>query len=237
MYLLAAGGCARRQETRPNGAIAPDAEVDAAASVVLDQGVDAAPMRWSEPWGIAFRPPSANAPAIVYLHGMWASPEDSCAPFEKAAVALGAPLVCPRGNRPRASGGAFGGRLSDKRRSLDDALTALSLDHGGTLAGFSSGAAFASDLAVADPGKWTGLVLMSMKLEIRPIAWKTAGVRRIVFAAGELDGTYAFMKSAAQTCEKAGLPARFVSLGRVGHHFAVDMDDRMAEAISWLRDP
>jgi pimeloyl-ACP methyl ester carboxylesterase len=236
LYLLALiGGCARKQEPRPStvsGAEAGPPSLDTGT----DAAVDAAPARWSETWGIAFRPPSSGAPAIVYLHGMWASPEDSCGPFERASIALSAPVICPRGNRPRASGGAFGGALSEKRRSLDDAFAALSIDRGGTLAGFSSGAAFASELAIAEPGKWTGLVLMSMKLEIRAAAWKSAGVRRVVFAAGELDGTYAAMKAAPRICEKAGLPARFVSLGKVGHHFAVDMDDRMEDAIRWLRE-
>jgi predicted esterase len=232
--LVVASGCARHSETHSATFALPDAAIEA---VPEDATFDATPRRWSAPWGIAFSPAGATNPAIVYLHGMWASPEDSCAPFEPAAVDLHAPLICPRGNRPRASGGAFGGPLAEKRRSLDDAIAALAIDRGGTLAGFSSGAAFASELAIAEPGRWTGLVLMSMKLEVRAAAWKKAGVRRVVFAAGELDGTHAAMNAAAAACEAAGLPARFVSLGKVGHHFATDMEERMKDALAWVRAP
>jgi predicted esterase len=166
---------------------------------------------------------------------MWASPEDSCSYFEGAAAQAGAALLCPRGNRPKTQGGAWGGALADKRRSLDLAVEASGASRGGTLLGFSSGAAFASELAIAEPGRWTGLVLMSMNLEIKASAWKAAGVERVVFAAGELDGTYPALVAAAKTCTAAGLPARFVTLGKVGHHFATDMESRMVDAVTWVR--
>jgi predicted esterase len=222
--------------------VSADADADAEADVVDVLDVhDAGPIRISAPWGLAFVASTEHPPPIVYLHGMWASPEDSCSYFEPSALAVSGALICPRGNRPASQGGAFGGARADKRRSLDAAITEVTkiapdlAREGGTLVGFSSGAAFASELAIAEPGRWSGLVLMSMKLDPRPMQWKAAGVKRVLFAAGELDGSHAAMVAAAKKTNAAGLEAKFVSLGKVGHHFAVDMETRMVEAIRWAR--
>jgi predicted esterase len=204
------------------------------ASDVGADTFDAGPTRIEKSWGIAF---VAGKNPILYLHGMWASPEDSCSYFERAATKLDGLLICPRGNRPAFRGGAWGGTLAEKRKSLDAARAELDVPAtaSGTLLGFSSGAAFAVELALAEPGKWTGLVLMSMKMDPRAKQLKAAGVRRVVFAAGELDGSYPAMVAATKSANSVGLEAKFVTLGKVGHHFAVDMDDRMAEAITWVQ--
>ena len=227
--------------------------------------IDATPRRASGAYGIVVVPMALTArhcspPAIVYFHGMWASPEDSCSYFERAVVTEGlGSLVCPRGNAPAAAGGAWTGTLADKRRSLDDALVvarglapavAFANDGAtidgthtgtpvgtpmGTLMGFSSGAALALELAIAEPGRFSGLVLMSMTLAIAPAKLKSAGVRRIVFAAGELDGSYPSMLAASKATSAAGIETRFMSLGKVGHHFAVDMEAKMVDAVAWVR--
>lgn len=161
---------------------------------------------------------------LVYLHGMGASPEDSCSFFERAADGA---LLCPRGN-----GGpkAWTGPLSERRKSVDLALAKVSA-RTGTLIGFSIGARFALDLALADPGKWPALILMSQKLPLTTELLDRAGVQRIVLAAGELDGSYAAMRAQATAL---GARARFVSLGKVGHHFAVDMEAVMVDAVTWV---
>lgn len=161
---------------------------------------------------------------IVYLHGMGASPEDSCSFFERAADGA---LLCPRGN-----GGpqAWTGPLSERRKSVDTALAKVSA-RAATLIGFSIGARFALDLALAEPGKWPRLILMSQKLALTSDVLDRAGVRRIVLAAGDLDGSYATMRAQAAAL---GARARFVSLGKVGHHFAVDMESVMVDAVTWV---
>lgn len=195
------------------------------------------PARRSGPFGIVVAPPTGRVP-IVYLHGMWASPEDSCPAFERAASAYG-PLVCPRGNLPAGAGGAWGGPLADKRRHLDEALVVATVNGplaaDGVLLGFSSGAAFALELALTEK-RWSGLVLMSMSLSTTAAALRAAGVRRIVLSAGEQDGAFVSLRALATTLAAAGFPARFVSLGAVGHHFAVDMEARMVEVIAWVRE-
>jgi predicted esterase len=198
-------------------------------------------------WGMAYAPAqTARArPAIVYLHGMWASPEDSCPLFESAATPFGF-LVCPRGNAPNGDAGAmWSGTPADAARSVHAALDAaaalapgkLEQVRDGTLLGYSNGAYFAASLAQAEPGHWSGLVLMGMKLDLDDTALRRAGVRRVVLAAGEQDGARASMEALAAKLDAAGFPARFLSLGPGGHAFPPPgFGSVMCEAIAWVRD-
>ncbi len=195
-------------------------------------------------WGVAYCAVDVSAPrpAIVFLHGMWSSPEDACPSFETAATPFGF-LVCPRGNAPLGDGKMWSGSYSDAIRTIHPALDAAGalapgkLDRagGGTLLGFSNGAYFAAEVALKEPGKWTGLVLMSMKLDLDAHALQAAGVRRVVLAAGDLDASRTAMQSLAERLNTPAVEARFMSLGAVGHGFAPDMDQRMCEAIAWVR--
>jgi hypothetical protein len=54
--------------------------------------------------------------------------------------------------------------------------------------------------------------------------------------AGDKDGARDAMKALAARTDAAGLPARFISLGPVGHAFPADMDARMCDAIAWVRE-
>ncbi len=89
---------------------------------------------------------------------------------------------------------------------------------------------------MAEPGRWTGLVLLSMRLELDVARLRAAGIRRIVLAAAEKDGARASMQALAKATDAAGLPTRFTSLGPGGHEFPPDMSARMCEAIAWVRD-
>jgi predicted esterase len=135
--------------------------------------------------------------------------------------------------------GTYGSVAPSIHAALDaaDALAPGSLDRrgGGTLIGYSNGAYFAVEVAYAEPGRWTGLVLLSMHLELDVRRLKLAGVRRIVLAAGEKDGARRQMEMLAERTDAAGLPTRFLSLGAGGHLFPPDMSARMCEAISWVR--
>ena len=111
-------------------------------------------MRGHGAWGVAYAPADTGSahPPIVYMHGMWASPEDSCATFESAATPFGF-LVCPRGNAPLGEGrmwsGTYASVAPQVHAALDaaDALAPGKLDRSsnGTLMGFSNGAYFAVD--------------------------------------------------------------------------------------------
>jgi predicted esterase len=215
-------------------------------------------------WGVAFAPrdPRAPSPAIVFLHGMWASPEDSCDVFAGAATPFGF-LVCPRANAPLrvpvdgrwvddtsdAGLKMWSGSAADAERSIRIALDAADalapgerVSGNGTLVGFSNGAYFAAEVACAEPGRWTGLVLLSMKLDLDGARLARAGVTRVVLAAGERDGSSASMRALAAKLEearkasaRAAPEVRYLSLGDVGHTFPPDMGARMCEAITWVR--
>jgi predicted esterase len=194
-------------------------------------------------WGVAYPPADTEAPrpAIVFLHGMWAGPEESCGYFERAATPFGF-LVCPRGNAPNGEGRMWVGNYASVAPSVRaalhgaEALAPGKLDRaGGTLIGYSNGAYFAVEVAQFEPGRWTGLVLLSMRVELDAARLRAAGVRRIVLAAGEHDGARASMRAVAAKTDAAGLPTRFMSLGPGGHEFPSDMHARMCAAISWVR--
>jgi predicted esterase len=202
-------------------------------------------LRAHGPWGVAYAPAEASAPRppIVYLHGMWASPEDSCGYFERGSTRFGF-LVCPRGNAPLGDGRMWAGTYASVAPSVHAAMHAaeglapgkLDRTGGGTLVGYSNGAYFAVEVARSEPGKWTGLVLLSMRLELDAARLRAAGVRRVVLAAGDHDGARASMRSLADRTDAAGLPTRFMSLGPGGHEFPKDMDVRMCVAIAWVRE-
>jgi predicted esterase len=199
-------------------------------------------------WGMAYAPADVASPRppIVFLHGMWATPEDSCAPFEEGATPFGF-LVCPRANAPLGDGGGHGwtmwtGGYAEASRSIHAALDAADAlapgkraDRDGTLIGYSNGAYFAAEVACAEPGRWSGLVLLSMKLDLDPKRLTAAGVRRVLLAAGDRDDASAPMQALATRLATGGVDSRFMSLGDVGHPFPSDMSARMCAAIAWVR--
>jgi predicted esterase len=202
---------------------------------------DASPWKAGD-WGMLRVPDALDAarPLLMYLHGMWASPEDSCPSFEAAAAPRGI-LVCPRGNAPLGGGYTFSGsyatihpRLDEARAAAEQAAPGKVAPTGGVLMGFSSGAYFAVQTALAEPGRWRGLVLMSMDLKLDASALSRAGIERVVLAAGDLDGARASLMAQAASLAAAGLETRFVSLGPVGHHFATDMPAKMNDALAWV---
>ncbi len=196
-------------------------------------------------WGVAYAPATTGAPrpAIVFLHGMWATPEDSCNPFARAGAPFGF-VVCPRGNAPLGDAGnltLWSGSAADAGRQVHAALAAAEAlapgtlaPRGGTLLGFSNGAYFAAEVACAEPGTWSGLVLMSMKLDLDPARLSRAGVARVVLAAGDRDEARASMQSLAARLADGGVKTRFMSLGDVGHAFPPDMAHRMCDALAWV---
>lgn len=200
-------------------------------------------------WGVAYGPaaPSGPAPAVVFLHGMWATPEDSCEPFAEAGASFGF-VVCPRANAPLGDAGSgltmWVGSYADAAKPVHAALAAAEalapgrLAHqGGTLLGFSNGAYFAAEVACSEPGRWTGLVLMSMKLDVDPARLARAGVARVVLAAGDRDESRESMQALAARLDGAGVKARYMSLGDVAHAFPPDMASRMCAALAWVNPP
>ncbi|MCL2448338.1 MAG: hypothetical protein FWD17_05275 [Polyangiaceae bacterium] len=210
----------------------------------------ARPAHTQGPWGVAYRPLDTTVPrpAIVFLHGMWASPEDSCNVFARAATPFGF-LVCPRGNAPLEGPEGthwkmWKGTYVDAERQITAALDAAQalapgkLDRAGpgTLIGYSNGAYFAAAVAGAERGRWPGLVLLSMKLDLDAGRLMAAGVKRVLLAAGDHDESQPSMRALAEQLAARGLATRFMSLGPGGHEFPADMPSRMCEAVAWVRE-
>lgn len=202
--------------------------------VAIPEADVATPRHVRSKFGYLFDPASSPG-LIVYLHGMGASPEDSCHYFEPAAIANNAVLICPRGNARQSQGGAWIGNLDDKRYSLDQIMK--DRPAGATLMGFSIGAHFAYQLAKSEPGKWSGLILMNQVMVIEKADLEKAGVKKLVLCAGEYDASHPALYAEKQKLAKAGFPVRFVTLGPVGHRFAPDMETRMVDAIGWVQAP
>jgi predicted esterase len=210
----------------------------------------AAPAHAQGPWGVAYAPVDTRSPrpAVVFLHGMWAGPEDQCDTFVRGATPFGF-LVCPRGNAPLAGPGDAGawkmwkGTYADAERQIAaavgaaEALAPGKLDRAGqgTIVGYSNGAYFAAEVAVAEAGRWPGVVLLSMKLDLDAARLKAAGVKRVLLAAGDQDGAHDSMQDLAAQLAARGVTARFMSLGPGGHEFPADMSRRMCVAIAWAR--
>jgi predicted esterase len=181
-------------------------------------------------WGVAYPPADASTPRapIVYLHGMWATPEDSCPLLAHAATARGF-LVCPRGNSDApGEGRMWTGTYATVAPSLHSALaTASALSPGAT------------EIALHEPGRWTGLVLLSMRIDLDAGRLRAAGVRRVVLTAGDKDSARDSMRAQADRLSAAGVPVRFMSLGDVGHELPVPpgIDGVLAEALAWVAQP
>jgi predicted esterase len=103
--------------------------------------------------------------------------------------------------------------------------------------GFSNGAWAAAETALAQPGEWQQLVLIAMKVSLDAAKLRGAGIERVVLAAGDHDGSAHSMQSEAKKLNAAGLPALYLSLGKVGHTFPRDMASRMETALQWLETP
>lgn len=186
--------------------------------------------------------PPAHAgrqPLAVMLHGMCDAPENEC-PWLAPAVTPHAWLVCPRASLACRGGGAMWS-AARRNRTVEGAVQSLEKARpdevdtaGATLMGFSQGAYAAFSIARTDPGEWSRLLLIAAKVYPDAKRLERHGVQRVLFAAGDYDMTHGPMATAARRLSRRGYPARFMSLGKVGHTFPSDMTKRMTDAVGWL---
>ena len=178
----------------------------------------------------------------VFLHGMCSQPEPSCA-FWSDAGREGSFLVCPAGNGRCGDRPDWRGSGAEKASYLDRVVGAVRARYGDAIAasgddvliGFSRGAFVARDVIYERPGIFRGVVLIGAHLDPDPARFLAAGVRRVVMAAGEYDGARPAMQRAAVRMTGAGLPARYVSLGHIGHQLPADLARILAKEIRWVR--
>jgi predicted esterase len=176
---------------------------------------------------------------VVYLHGVHGRAENGCPWLREGASELGW-LVCPEANEHLANDTySWTGSVVEQRAIVaraEKAARAQGADpeSAGVLVGFSQGAYVALDLVRAHLGHYRGLVLIGADVTPSHAMLASAGVDRVVFAAGDLDGASAPMQRAADQLRRDGMDARFVSLGRIGHSYETTNKDALSDAIAWV---
>lgn len=189
-------------------------------------------------------PPAAGAPLAVVLHGMCSDPDSMCALY--ASVDRSASwLLCPAGNGA-CPGGApdWTGPPAGRAAAVDAATDAFDRafrsdaerSRPALLAGYSRGAFTARDIAYLRPGRYGALVLLCAAISPDPARLKASGVRRVLLASGDFDGARVTMLRAARTLTAADLPARFMSLGAIGHSLPADLGERIGEGVRWASE-
>jgi predicted esterase len=102
------------------------------------------------------------------------------------------------------------------------------------LVGFSLGGIAAVQIAQGSTARYVGLVVIASQVHPDAAALRKAGVKRVVLAAGDLDMTSAPLREDARSLDAQGMPTRFVSLGKFGHGYPADMQERMREPMQWV---
>ena len=189
-----------------------------------------------------------KSPLVVMLHATCMQPASVCDAMGDAGRDVGW-LVCPSGNStcygepdwngPAAAKASFLERAIDR---VEAAIPSFVDERPGVLVGWSRGAFAARDILYAsasDPKfaalsqRFRGLVLIAAMVKPDPKALQSAGITRVVLAAGDYDMSLPIMLADVPKLKKAGLEARFVSLGKIGHVWPPDFDARMREPIDW----
>jgi predicted esterase len=187
-----------------------------------------------------------GAPLVVFLHATCMDPGPVCDLVGRSGRE-GTFLVCPSGNATCAGAPDWHGPAELKSAFLSRALEKVEqrwgryVAHDDTLIGWSRGAFAARDILYADVARgaaprFTSLVLIAAAVSPDPERLRKAGIRRVLFTAGDQDGARPTMKRAAEKLAAAGIPARYSSLGPIGHWLPDDLDRRLAPGIAWVRE-
>lgn len=202
---------------------------------------------WLPPEGglpgvLAYPPKHADEPAriTVMLHGMCDPPQNECSAFAPS-VTGDQWLICPRADVECGNGGSMWG-FRTRQRTVEAAIGRIREMYPGamsdasdrTLIGFSLGAFAAVDIAHQGEGKWTYVILLGAKIQPDARRLTRAGVRSVLLGSGDFDMMKWHMVDQARRLDRAGMRSSYVSMGRVGHWFARDMDGWMANALAWL---
>ena len=262
--LASVGGAAARTQTRQALAQQPPAAARAASASALPARASIAPAPaverpepaarnpvWIQPEGnkqipiLAYPPSSPRAaPLMVMLHGMCDVPQNECPSFAVPSTA-GRWLVCPRANIACDGGGAiWSGEPRTRAELVDRTVERMRTSFPGrfdeaaasTLVGFSLGSFVAVDVAQRSHGQWKNLLLIGAKVEPDARLLQLAGVQNVMLASGDRDMMKWHMVGVAARLQRRGVRATFVSMGNVGHWFADDMDQWLANAMQWFEN-
>ena len=183
-------------------------------------------------------PAASKAMTVVYLHGVHGRAENGCPWLREGSSELGW-LVCPEANQHLANDTfSWAGTTTEQYEVVARAERAAHAqgadpESASVLVGFSQGAYVAMDLARGHLGHYRGLVLIGAEVAPSRAMLDSAGIARIVLAAGDLDAASGPMRRAAEHLRREGMDARFVSLGRIGHSYETTEKDALRDAIVW----
>jgi predicted esterase len=245
-------------EPAPTEPIANAPTTTSISNAVTEQAIEP-PLRPHDPFTlldeqgrpIEVYPPLSDAPKaplVVVLHATCMQPASVCDWFGEAGRDVGW-LVCPSGNSSCNGEPDWHGPGAEKAAFLDRAvahvehdLPAFVDDRPGVLIGWSRGAYAARDIlhTLAEQpnltslgGRFRGVVFLAAQIAPDVDKLRAAGIERVVMAAGEQDGAKPARVASVARLQKKGIPARFVSLGKIGHVWPNDFDARMREPIAW----
>jgi predicted esterase len=234
----------------PSAADTPSAATpDAVAESRSARPIDPFTIRDDQGRAIEVYPPLGDAsrsPIVVMLHATCMQPASVCNWFGDAARDTGW-LVCPSGNGTCAgepdwegSGGAKAAFLERAIARVEERVGPFVDEAPGVLIGWSRGAFAARDMVVARRDlvsrHFAGLVLIAAQVAPDAATLRAAGIRRVVMAAGDYDLSRPMMVGAIDSLKRAGMDARYVSLGKIGHVWPADFERTMREPIAWAAE-
>ncbi len=183
------------------------------------------------------RKKTSEAIAVVYLHGRHAKVSNGCPWMRPGASKIGL-LACPEGGEEDVNDTrSWGDDIFDQAKIVNDSLASLrakgASKEPGVAVGFSQGSFVAVDLLRGRLVKFRGLVLLGADVHPDAKNLKERGVRRVVFGAGQKDGTYEALQAEATKLAAEGIETRFVDLGDIGHSYMTPNKDALRDAIAW----
>ena len=192
--------------------------------------------------GVAIFPargPGAH-PITVLLHGMCGDAARACGHFANE-VTRTSNLICPRANQRCAAGGASWpeqGVAAFVESAVTRAKATLGEgvddSHGRTLIGYSLGAYRATAIAQGSARKYPRVMLIGAKISLDRALLSESGVERVLLCAGDWDMMHDPMQRESARLQRAGVQARFLSLGPVGHSFTPSFASYLPGALAWL---
>jgi len=185
------------------------------------------------------RSPGAH-PLTVLLHGMCGDAVRTCSHFADE-VTPDAHLICPRASAPCAGGGASWPEAGVEQ-AVESAVIrakfalgeAVDDAHGRTLIGYSMGAFRALRIAQSAAGKYPRVMLIGARIAPEPSKLEQNGVQRLLLCAGNWDMMHDHMQRETARVQRAGLRARFLDLGPMGHGLTASFGVSLPQALAWL---
>lgn len=182
---------------------------------------------------LAYPATNANAPTVVYLHGIHGRAENGC-PWMRSGDGW---LVCPDPAVKDGAGWSWTGNAKADASVVHAAIAATKSDSKVVAVGFSQGAYVALDLVRTNEARFHGLVLMGADVSPDAKTIRSAGIARVVLSASEDEPWRSSVEKSADRLGREGIAARFVSLGHVRHSYVAEDPSVVREAIAWASAP